>query len=340
MKIAILGESSFGSELVSYLKEQQIQVRWFHGEEKKVLRVHKRFTEKADPLLKTHFRVVYEEEPREKIKGELAGENREILQKLSEVELKNLAENYEGFEDFDLVISLGSPMRSGPNGEFAIGEGGHPKFSYGDKKLNWEQGESELAYIGEIPPSKDFLHRLLPWLIEGEGERRLFYISTGENPEFPEEFLEKIQAFEAERIESFEKSLRHWQKLEDFEKVKISPPKEPIGCLVFFSAHEVTAVSQLMDSERIYLTCEVNPYGQPRRGRENSFQKLKTIGVDRVWVQRGVKLQKCFSSLRPPIQKLEDLGNPFYEPGFFFFPENPIKDFEKYLLYYFQRGAE
>ena len=78
--------------------------------------------------------------------------------------------------------------------------------------------------------------------------------------------------------------LREWQSLDDFVQAKIQKPVEPIPRLVFFSGHNATAVDQLIDKRRLFLTLEKPDFRDGLRQPENNPLELKTIGADRILV--------------------------------------------------------
>ncbi len=97
------------------------------------------------------------------------------------------------------------------------------------------------------------------------------------------------QEFQNE-VNEFHRKLREWQELDDFVQAKMQKPVEPIPRLVFFSGHNATAVDQLLDKRRLFLTLEKPDFREGLRQPENNPLELKTIGVDRILVAN--KMQK------------------------------------------------
>jgi len=85
------------------------------------------------------------------------------------------------------------------------------------------------------------------------------------------------------------KKLREWQSLDDFVQVKIPRPVEPIPRLVFFMGHNASAIDQLIDNKRIFLTLETSDFRTSKMQPENNELDLKTIGVDCVLVSNGFR---------------------------------------------------
>ena len=111
--------------------------------------------------------------------------------------------------------------------------------------------------------------------------------------------LEKMESDFRREADEFHVQLREWQELDDFIRVKKAKPVEPIPRLVFFSGHNVTAVDQLIDRRRMFLTLEKPDWRQGLRQPENNDQDLKTIGVDMVFVANGLRKISVSEHLRP-----------------------------------------
>ena len=95
----------------------------------------------------------------------------------------------------------------------------------------------------------------------------------------------------------FHQKLREWQNLDDYVQVKMPRPVEPIPRLVFFSGHNATAVDQLIDKRRLFLTLEKPDFREGLRHPENNNLDLKTIGVDRILVLNKLKRPDMSSTL-------------------------------------------
>ncbi len=110
--------------------------------------------------------------------------------------------------------------------------------------------------------------------------------------------------FESEK-EIFHTKLREWQELDDFIQAKKPKPVEPIPRLVFFSGHNATAVDQLIDKQRIFLTLEKPDFREGLVQIDNNQLELKTIGVDTIFV-----------AARPQTSPIKNLS-PVNEKGCF-----------------------
>lgn len=259
------------------------------------------------------FRVIFQVNPEEFIK-EQKERNPETYARLSAEFVDSLQTNLEMYEDFDLVLDLRRPLKPlslSVTGR-ALGEGRvakeHVKYGYDAiseaLKLNQDpQDVREVALIGSTALAAEVLTSLSDWLKDQRS--RLFLISEETWPF--EEFLkhagdssahklnELVAFMEAEfqaEVNTFHQKLREWQALDDFVQVKMPKPVEPIPRLVFFSGHNATAVDQLIDKRRLFLTLEKPEFRDGNRQPENNTLDLKTIGVDRILVANKLSRAK------------------------------------------------
>lgn len=266
------------------------------------------------------FRIIFLINPTEFIKEQEAT-NPETFERLSKELVDSLQTTLEMYEDFDLVLDLrrstdvGSVSVTGR----ALGENKvsreHLKYGFDALRLAREINQNhadvrELALIGAGNLSAEIVVSLFTWLKDPRS--RLFIVSEESWPfkayferAEPTEAL-RLQAVFAYMEEEFEKDvsefhhkLREWQELDDFVQAKISKPVEPIPRLVFFSGHTATAVDQLIDKRRLFLTLEKPEFRQGLRHPENNPLELKTIGVDRVLVANKLRKPKIEVSLEP-----------------------------------------
>jgi hypothetical protein len=251
------------------------------------------------------FRVIFQVDPQDFIKEQEAN-NPETFERLSQELVDSLQTNLEMYEDFDLVLDLRratlSPSLS-VTGR-ALGEGrvsrDHLKYGYQalDQSLEINrdtQDVRELALVGSTPLAAAVLISLGDWLKDPRS--RLFVVS---DEEWPFEAFYSIgdrqsverlklitdsleQEFQLE-VNEFHQKLREWQTLDDFIQAKKPRPVEPIPRLVFFSGHAATAVDQLIDKRRLFLTLEKPDFKEGLRQPENNHLDLKTIGIDRILV--------------------------------------------------------
>lgn len=250
------------------------------------------------------FRIIYQVNPTQFIE-EQKELNPETYQRLSDEFISSLQDHIEMYEDFDLVLDLRSLDTAASISVTGRGLGekrvSKEYILRSNEILNWtrdlglENDIRELALIGSNYLAAQALINLENWL--QDPRTRVFVISHEEDPfrEFIEsgekilvsklsKFLKDMEEqFESE-INEFHSKLREWQALDDFVQVKKPRPVEPIPRLVFFSAHNATAVDQLIDKRRLFLTLEKPDFRTGKKQPENTLSDLKTIGVDRILV--------------------------------------------------------
>jgi hypothetical protein len=259
------------------------------------------------------FRLVYQVNPQDFIKEQEAS-NPETFERLSKELVDSLQKHIEMYEDFDLVLDL-RKATSCPSISVsgrALGEGrvSSEHVFYGLETLNILKELKadaheirEIALIGSDALSAKIITSLKEWLKDDRS--RLFVVSEEASPY--EKFLDagensavnelKIVLNDMENefqqeITTFHQKLREWQSLDDFVQAKISRPVEPIPRLVFFSGHNATAIDQLIDKRRLFLTLEKPDFRKGVRQPENNLLELKTIGVDRVLVANKMRKSK------------------------------------------------
>ncbi len=251
------------------------------------------------------FRVLFQVNPQEFIK-EQELTNPEAFERLSQELIDSLQTNLEMYEDFDLVLDLrrSTQVPSLSVTGRALGESRVSKeqLKYGFDALalaqqiqNDAQDMRELALVGSEPLAAQIILTLGEWLKDQRS--RLFIVSEEAWPF--QKFLECGEADSVTRlnkifdfmnaefqedVNEFHRKLREWQDLDDFVQAKIQKPVEPIPRLVFFSGHNATAVDQLIDKRRLFLTLEKPDFREGLRQPENNPLELKTIGADRILV--------------------------------------------------------
>lgn len=246
------------------------------------------------------FRIIYTVDPKAFIESQKETDP-EMYKKLSEEHVGSLKSSIEMFEDFDLVIDLREGFEStslSPTGR-ALGEkrANPEKVISGIATLseaqNWVKDESkrEVALIGSDALAAEVLIKFKDWL--SDPRNRMFLITTEEepfskflkstNPE-SKNILEKVLSEVEERLQKdfddFHEKLREWQELDDFVKVKKPRPAEPIPQLNFFSGHNLTAIDELIDKNRLFVTLEKPEFRNGKKHPENNLVDLKTLGVD------------------------------------------------------------
>ena len=251
------------------------------------------------------FRVLFQVNPQEFIK-EQELTNPEAFERLSQELIDSLQTNLEMYEDFDLVVDLrrSTQVQSLSVTGRALGESRVSKeqLKYGFEALDLAleihkdaQDMRELALVGSEPLAVQIVLTLGEWLKDQRS--RLFIVSEEAWPF--QKFLESGEPDSVKRlnevfdfmnaefqqdVNEFHLKLREWQDLDDFVQAKIQKPVEPIPRLVFFSGHNATAVDQLIDKRRLFLTLEKPDFREGLRQPENNPLELKTIGADRILV--------------------------------------------------------
>lgn len=254
------------------------------------------------------FRVIYKVNPREFIE-EQKETNRETYERLTEEFVSSLASSIEMYQDYDLVLNFSSDLSkaSAAISGRALGEARKTdKVSYAlealklAKTIKPSPDLREIALIGSDALSAEILLSLEEWIKEIRS--RLFIVSTEADPF--SHFLSVADKQTATRlqnlfrhiddefnqeIEAFTTKLRDWQQLDDFVQAKIPRPSEPIPRLNYFSGHNVTAMDELIDKKRMFLTLEKPEFRTGNKHPENNHLDLKTIGVDHILVGHGKK---------------------------------------------------
>jgi hypothetical protein len=276
----------------------------------KVISIAKRFltpTEVIPDYSRFHdlFRVIYQINPEEFI-DQQKEVNPETYQRLSDEFIQSLQASLEMYEDFDVIFDFRKavePTSMSVSGR-ALGEErindekvyrGLSIFQYSPKET-----VREVILIGSGEVSATILMKFDNWLVDPRN--RLFIVSHEENPyssflekateEVKNPLLKLLKRMESEfhhEADLFQAQLREWQDLDDFIRAKKPRPAEPIPRLVFFSGHNVTAIDQLIDKKRLFLTLEKPDWRKGLRQPENNHLDLKTIGVDEVVVANDFK---------------------------------------------------
>lgn len=259
------------------------------------------------------FRVIFQVNPQEFIK-EQKEINPESYERLSKELVDSLQTNLEMYEDFDLVVDLRRSTESqslSVTGK-ALGEGrvSRDQLKYGfealdlAREINLEpQDMRELALVGASPLAAEIVVSLSEWfkdqrsrlfIVSEEAWPFQFFLENGETScvKKLQEVLDFMEIEFKKEVNDFHHKLRDWQELDDFVQVKMQKPVEPIPRLVFFSGHNATAVDQLIDKRRLFLTLEKPEFREGLRHPENNPLDLKTIGVDRILVANKLHKQK------------------------------------------------
>lgn len=325
------------NEWVNHYQKPLIDYLKAHQEVKtdEVISVTKRFLAPGEQIpgrsrFLDLFRVIYKVNPKDFIEQQKES-NPETYKRLTEEFVNSLASSIEMYQDYDLVLDLRSNLSKASIAVCgrALGEGRvSDKVSYAQDALrvarSLPEEVREVALVGSGALAAEILISLSEWL---KDPRSLLFVMTTEEEPF-DEFLRNAdpktakelqdlfnymnQEFEKE-IEVFTKKLREWQELDDFVKVKIPRPAEPIPRLNYFSGHNVSAIDELIDRKRMFITLEKPEFRNGKKHPENNNLDLKTVGVDLILVGHS---KKDFSIVEV------DHG----EMGFFGFTPHPLNE--------------
>lgn len=246
------------------------------------------------------FRIIYAVDPKAFIEAQKEMDP-EMYKKLSEEHVGSLKSSIEMFEDFDLVMDLREPFISSSLAATgrALGEKrANPEKVFSGLEVlreakSWseDQNKRELALIGSHALAAEVLIKYNSWL--ADPRNRMFLITTEEepftaylseaNPQTKRKLETVLQGVEdrlQKDFDEFHSKLREWQDLDDFVKVKKPRPAEPIPQLNFFSGHNLTAIDELIDKNRLFVTLEKPDFRNGKKHPENNLVDLKTLGVD------------------------------------------------------------
>lgn len=299
--------------LLNFLRQHQMV------KEHEVISVTKRFLSREEEVpgksrFYDLFRVIYEMDPQSFIQQQKET-NPELYQKLSEEFMGSLQSTIEMYEDFDVVIDCRFPMVTpsmAVNGR-ALGEKriDPKKVFYGLETLKAlpEAGDRDIALVGSGELAAAALVYLGDWL--KDPRMNLFVVSTAADPfegnEKVRPILEHMEKDFAAEVTKFETKLQEWQEMDDFIRAKYPRPAEPIPRLNFFSGHNVSAVDELIDRKRLFLTLEHPDFREGKKHPANNLLDLKTIGVDRIFVALDPVKKNISEHLRKPEKGFFDL---------------------------------
>jgi hypothetical protein len=287
-----------------------------------VVSVTKRFLGESEQIEgKTRFldlfRIMYQINP-ERFINEQKENNPETYERLSSEFVQSLQSTIEMYEDFDLVMDFRRKTKSGSlalTGK-ALGEArvSKDKVHYGFESLQKSKSYlkndqiRELALIGSGTLAGEILIELSDWLknphsrlfvVSAEAHPFDHYLATVENDrtQVLRSLFDYMEAEFEKEVNEFHAKLREWQELDDFVQAKKPKPTEPIPRLVFFSGHNATAIDQLIDKNRIFLTLEKPQFRPGLKQPDNNILELKTIGVDEVLVASPLKKPEIYIPL-------------------------------------------
>jgi hypothetical protein len=176
-----------------------------------------------------------------------------------------------------------------------------------------EENDREIALIGSGALATEVLLRLENWL--KDPRMNLFIVTTDADPfagnKKVAHILEAMEKDFQGEIDKFEKKHREWLEMEDYIRAKYPRPAEPIPRLNFFSGHNVSAVDELIDRKRLFITLEHPDFREGKKHPANNQLELKTIGVDRIFVALDPVKKEIANNLR-----ILELGYFYYDPAF------------------------
>ncbi len=358
MKIAVLSTNVLGIEFANYLSSIGADVVLFTSQPSelspisadikiisdKILWVQKKSISKSEYLandrMKDLFRIVFE------IKPDFSTLDPNFSQDLA----TSLQKELDMFIDVDGVIDFEDNVfeynYTHPSHAPALGEikyKNFPGISYEPLAADINLPETgEIAVLGHSLNSTLSLMKIFQWLsYSKEKERRVFWITHRSNPwdyiydDRVLTFKEKFALAQEEKIKKFLLKNKSWMELEDYEKVKIIKPQEPIPELVIFAGHHTTAIDTLLNSSKVYLTLESSPLHPVTIQSDNALRELKTISVDQFFIFNGYKNARSWNNYLAAD-----------EPGYLAYNTKQlslvdvIKDFERNFLVFFRNESE
>ncbi len=301
MKVAIIGDHPWGLRLAQKINEIEGYAKIF-DDPNQIYSIQKRFRSQFDGeknRFKDLFRVIYK-----------------ITPKVSEKDLsldKTLADVFESFEDFDIIIDAQFSTRK-PNllrvcPEYVIGENQCLSF------LEMVQKESSLASENIIVNLASLSLELLLKDKEAIFQKKKIVLLIHENQKIEEHlseeeklqwqnFIQDLTHFHQQELQDYAQKLTEWEELENFEKAKIKKPIIPVSGLSIYFESKILAISKLSDQKNIFITLE---------SPQNDFIP-QIISAEKVLIDNGFyACNKIYRSLYPPEFLLED----FFEKGFF-----------------------
>lgn len=270
-----------------------------------VQRVHKRFLHPDESVtgrsrLHDLFRVVYSMNPKETILKQLE-ENPELFKQLGEEVVNSLHKPVESFLDFDLVVEatgLGKmPAPMGAGKSLALNENNLRESSllFYQKdiftKLDLKDKKS-IVIAGSGVSLKLSLLKLKEWLLSHPAHELHWVTHQKAESICGIHWLdEEVSAFQKEINDRFEKNkehfetkLREWRDLEDYVKVKVPKPVEPVPQLMVYEGYDVTSVDRLLDRAGVFATIESPDF----RNFAKISGDMQTLSADAICIANGV----------------------------------------------------
>lgn len=363
MKIALVINDEYGFEFCKFLHEFGADVIVFTEKQEinskvnefayKIISTNPKWVQKKTQSIeynmsniermRDNFRVVYG-------KKNLIEANNPFAKNF----INSLEDEFDVYEDVDgvfvLIQGCQKTNKTHPSFAYALGEQKYldilskknqlfymPK----EKDINLpETGDIALVGTEEIPDST--LSSYFLWLINGirdKKQRRIFWITNKSNPwahvnqKLKDQFYNELKIQFEEKIKKFLEDKKVWDQLEDYVKVKIKKPVEPLPDLVLFAGHILHSIDVLVNSDEVYLTLESLGEKFCSVQIENSIQEIKTISVKQLYVHHGLQNNVAFQT----YLRNDEPGFICYDPRYW--SQDAMKiDFVQKFVPYFRRS--
>lgn len=270
-----------------------------------VKRIGKKFLRRDEQLpgrsrLADLFRITYAIDPKEGVLKQVE-ENPEVFEKLGEDVITSLNEPIEMAEDIDILVDAREEIfHPGLNGSGAFAALNELKWKsslfYGI--LNKKEREKLSGKLFVNIKSACYTDYVVALLNECWENLDSLVIITNDGIKLDRLVDRDQREWDAAAIDFHEK-MTDWKKLEDYEKVKVKKPSEPVHKLRIFRNYEVMSVDKLLDRDEFFFTCEFSDF--------TGTEDLKTFGVN---------YALCFTTNEPPVNFSDQ------EPGYYTILDN------------------
>ena len=307
-------------------------------------------TPKSSSRLADLFRVTFRMNTKDLVKMQKDA-NEQVFEGMNEQLLASLKRSIEMSEDFDVVIDARGSNHVNPIGSansYCLNE------KYFNTKSNFlvgipgiEQLEDirskakNITICGEELLSSFWIYLLKDWIFEDSG-RQLFIIS--ENKDIANQLgqtgndqvdtcvqaiLEKNNIQIQKSAKSLENAIKKWEKLEDYERVKVPKPQEEKPKIEFYAGFSTISIDQMEGNNCFFLTME------PKRDLESHLTHeyfVKTLSTDYIVNANNVSLENSiFSHLQTnfDLDNLEASKDGFLHPEPGLYSLSNAKDISK-----------
>lgn len=299
-------------ELERQLSAQSISFIQAH-----VRRIHKaRLTKsqsnpKGRSRLSDMFRIVTSENPRDGVLKQVES-NPEVFAKLGQEVLSSLHEPMESFHDVDIVVACFD--------ELFVQPGLTPS---GAQALNEARVENQIITIDRLWQLNEDANKNL--IVGGHDEvlnvlarqkTKIVHLQIDEEKTHDSVWLEACH-FSHEQwktdVASYQDKIHEWRNLEDYIKVKVPAPSEPVEQITSISDAALISIDQLVDQPGFFVTLE--------QGEE---EQINTWAFDQIVNARNpVWNANCFNGLAL-AQSVPTMVVTPEEPGFYALGSNAL----------------